>query len=113
MPQPKQAPIEYVTLAELARASGLAQVTLRRYVKNGRIKAYQPGGKRARLLFRPDALESDERQSIAALGTPLDLQPPRARHDNATPTATVTPVRLPVQHVAGRGRAHWRRYLPG
>jgi hypothetical protein len=51
-----------LTIAELSAISGLSVITLRRYVRHGKIKALQPGGPGCKLLFAPDALEhgSDE-----------------------------------------------------
>jgi hypothetical protein len=48
---------EYVDLKELSRRSPLSISTLRRYVAEGKIEAFQPGGPGSKLLFRPDALE--------------------------------------------------------
>src|SRR5262245_24153747 len=47
----------YLTIVELSQRSGLSVPTLRRYVHNGRLAAFQPGGPGCRLLFRADALE--------------------------------------------------------
>ncbi len=53
----------YFTLKELARVSGLPEVTLRRYWRAGKIPGHQPGGKGSRVLFPRDALE---REQVAA-----------------------------------------------
>ena len=49
-----------LTINELSQVSGVPVVTLRRYAKRGKIKAFQPGGPRCKLLFRPDALEQHD-----------------------------------------------------
>jgi hypothetical protein len=48
----------YLDIDELSALSGLSTSTLRRYVRQGKIAALQPGGPGSRLLFRPDALEA-------------------------------------------------------
>ncbi|MBL8797084.1 MAG: helix-turn-helix domain-containing protein [Planctomycetia bacterium] len=48
---------QYLDIDELSTLSGLSVSTLRRYVRQGKIIALQPGGPGSRLLFRPDALE--------------------------------------------------------
>lgn len=48
---------QYLDIDELSTLSGLSASTLRRYVRQGKIIALQPGGPGSRLLFRPDALE--------------------------------------------------------
>lgn len=48
----------YLDIDELSTVSGLSTSTLRRYVRQGKIMALQPGGPGSRLLFRPDALEA-------------------------------------------------------
>jgi hypothetical protein len=47
----------YVTIDELSRRSGVSTATLHRLKNAGQIPFFQPGGKGARLLFPPDALE--------------------------------------------------------
>lgn len=48
---------QYVSIAELARISGMSLSTLHRLKRTGRIPYFQPGGKGARILFPRDALE--------------------------------------------------------
>ena len=104
---------KYMTLSQLARASGLPEITIRRYARAGKIHFFQPGGAGSRLLFLPDALERGGTSPIAwtsnsapaiyesnnptGLGAANDVI---ERDDaRATPDARRTP------------RARWRRQL--
>ena len=48
---------QYLNIEELSAQTRVAVSTLRRYVREQKIKYFQPGGKGGRLLFPPDALE--------------------------------------------------------
>lgn len=48
---------KFSTIAELSSESQLSVSTLRRLVRQGRIKFLQPAGKGGKLLFPPNALE--------------------------------------------------------
>ena len=47
----------YLDIFELSARSDVSVPTIRRYVRKGTIKAFQPGGPGSKLLFLPDALE--------------------------------------------------------
>jgi hypothetical protein len=49
---------EYISLAQLSAISGLSASTLRRRIKDGSLPVIQPGGRRSRLLFRRDVLDT-------------------------------------------------------
>lgn len=55
-PENNQAP-RYVTSGELISRTKISLSTLHRYVKQGRLPYFQPGGKGAKLLFPPNAVE--------------------------------------------------------
>jgi len=71
----------YLTVAELSRRSGLSLATLHRLKAAGKIPFYQPGGKGARLLFPPDAIEraahAGESQHSTTTNVPQHLAGPR------------------------------------
>src|SRR4051812_14364263 len=50
-------PKQYLDIRELSARTGVSVTTLRRYVKEGKIEALQPGGRGGKLLFRLNALE--------------------------------------------------------
>lgn len=54
-----------LTIQELSNRSGVPVVTLRRWVRQGRIPYLQPAGHGGRLLFQPDALGRSQVQSTA------------------------------------------------
>jgi hypothetical protein len=56
-PRKYSAPL-YLTRSELAAKSGLSTSTIHRYKLRWVIPFYQPGGKGARVLFPPDAIEA-------------------------------------------------------
>jgi len=91
-PPPKQ----YLDIDELSALSGLSVSTLRRYVRQGKITALQPGGPGSRLLFRPDALEGTAIHPAASGNVnPVGSQPrrlPGRRPDWMSPhTDNLTP----------------------
>lgn len=47
----------YIDIVELAARTGLSISTINRLKKRGKIPFYQPGGRRARVLFPPNAIE--------------------------------------------------------
>lgn len=66
--RPTGAPAEqcqYLSKRELVKRSGLSAATVQRYVRAGKIPFYQPGGRGAKLLFPPNAIEAAVRQSTA------------------------------------------------
>jgi hypothetical protein len=110
--------MKYLTLKQLSDVSGLPAITIRRYVKSGRIVAFQPGGVGAKLLFPPDALEVLHVRDAS-------------EGDEAEPSINVTSVDLAVVKIEDadrpdivqlkskathpakrRPRAKWRRNLP-
>jgi hypothetical protein len=48
---------KYLTAKELAALSGVSSSSVRRYQKAGKIPYFQPGGKNARVVFPPAAIE--------------------------------------------------------
>ena len=82
----------YLDIDELSSRSSLSVTTLRRYVRNGRIKAIQPGGPGAKLLFLPDALERTVRSDKT-----LD-------QSNTTPSSS-QPETLPGRRPGWKNRA--------
>lgn len=55
--QAADAPKPFLSAAELASRWGVSESTIRRLHHTGRIRGYQPGGPRARLIFPADTLE--------------------------------------------------------
>ena len=51
----------YLSVRQLARRAGVAEVTIRRYARAGKLRYEQPGGKNGKLLFPPDCLEQSGR----------------------------------------------------
>ena len=47
----------YLTVKELAAATGLSVSTLRRLQRKGRLPFFQPGGPGTRIVYPPDAIE--------------------------------------------------------
>ncbi len=93
----------YFALKELARISGVSEVTLRRYWRDGKITGFQPGGRGSRVLFPHDALE---RNSVAP---PAALEPPPNALDG---DQGQHPFDASNKLSAGRPpRAHWRKRL--
>ncbi len=93
----------YFALKELARISGVSEVTLRRYWRDGKITGFQPGGRGSRVLFPRDALERNQAPSTASPQSP--------------PPAPVTVAKVdqidPAQPPCRRARAQWRKHLLG
>lgn len=81
--------VKYRTLKQMVAHSGVSDATLRRWVKEGRINAFQPGGPNSKLLFLPDALEQPvaDSQPVPAIRSE-PVAPPRSgprwqqRHSN-------------------------------
>ena len=61
----------YLTLQQLADRTSLSVSTLRRLLKNGRLRGFQPGGPGTRIVFRPDAIEI--LNSPTSLATETDI----------------------------------------
>ena len=102
--------MKLLTLKELSAVSGVAKVTIRRYVKRGKIVSFQPGGPRGKLLFPPDALKVVVRPT-----TPIAAEPDVA----SSPTTDDRIVDKMTQRDSGsvsaaakRPRSLWRRNLP-
>ena len=53
----------YLTKRELCQRTGLSAPTIHRYKRAGKIPFFQPGGKGARVLFPPDAIEAAQTQT--------------------------------------------------
>lgn len=50
--------MEYFTIRELSEVSGLSESTLRRRIEDGSLPVIQPGGRRTRMLFATDVLDT-------------------------------------------------------
>jgi hypothetical protein len=70
----------FLTMKEFLALVPLSEATVRRYMKKGLIPFEQPGGKRARVLFRADAME----RCGVAKANPAEPQPEQAT-DPASP----------------------------
>ncbi len=83
-PQPKRP----ATIAEAAERYGVCTVTIRRYIKDGRITGYRTGPR----LLRVDLDELDYKlfRAIPA-APPMEPMAPRARARTAAPAATFRP----------------------
>ncbi len=93
----------YFTLEELARVSGLSEVTLRRYWRAGKIPGHQPGGKGSRVLFPHDALERKQVAAPAMLAPrPSALDADQVQHPFDPPGEASS---------RRRSGAQWRRRL--
>lgn len=95
----------YFTLGELAHISGLSEVTLRRYWRDGKIPGFQPGGEGSRVLFPHDALERTPLPPSAS----LEPQPIAPDADQFVPHPSTVPGKPPARR---RSRARWRQGLP-
>jgi excisionase family DNA binding protein len=74
---PAVPPSRYLTIVELAALTTLSVSTIDRLVKDGRLVAHQPGGKRHRKLFSPDAIEQLSRTSpVVTASDPTPINPP-------------------------------------
>ena len=62
---------DYVDIVELAARTGVSISTINRLKKRGKIPFYQPGGKRTRVLFPPDAIKG-----AVSFQTPIDATSP-------------------------------------
>ena len=71
-----QAP-RYLTIEAFAALTTLSESTIQRLIKSGKLKPFQPGGPRHRLLFAADALE----------------QSPPVPTSGSVPTSTSKPTR--------------------
>jgi excisionase family DNA binding protein len=91
----------YVTPEEFVKLSGLSLSSVRRYLADGRLPKYQPGGHRCRVLIPRDALE---RLDPAQQDTPC-IQ--------ITTNETSEPETMPPDDLSSRSLAgplpRWRR----
>ena len=71
---------KYVDIGELAARTGMSPSTINRLKKQGKIPFYQPGGKRTRVLFPPDAIEQ-----ASSSQSSLNVDPPANRRDSVVP----------------------------
>lgn len=63
-------PAHFLSLSEFSRLTGLSPSTIRRRVRDGSIRALQPGGRRTRLLFTVSALDSAKNSFGAIVSAP-------------------------------------------
>ncbi|WP_166822553.1 helix-turn-helix domain-containing protein [Thalassoroseus pseudoceratinae] len=77
LPQDSHQAPEYLSPAEFARRSGLSEPTVRRYVKNGKLPSYQPGGHRCRISIPASALRATVPSAPASVSSPQAEQPKR------------------------------------
>ena len=99
-----------LTLKELSTVSGVAEVTIRRYVKSGKILSFQPGGPRGKLLFPPHALEVLARPTAPIAAEPNVASSPTTNDRIFDEMPQNDSGR--VSAAAKRSRALWRRNLP-
>lgn len=59
-------PRQFIDIQQLSLRSGRSVKSLRRDVQNGRLEAFQPGGRGGKLLFHPDAIEKAKVAAITA-----------------------------------------------
>ena len=64
-------PAVYLSPLAFSRLSGLSLATIRRYLKSGKLRFFQPGGKRARILIARSAVEqlAPMSQVLASIST--------------------------------------------
>ena len=62
----------YQTAEQLSQQSGFSLATIHRLKKAGKIPYFQPGGKGARLLFPPDAIEQAQQPYHCPNSTPAE-----------------------------------------
>jgi excisionase family DNA binding protein len=60
----------YLTIEELAEHTGFSVSTLRRLWRKRQIVGFQPGGRRTRVVFPPDAIEQASRATQGAAAGP-------------------------------------------
>jgi excisionase family DNA binding protein len=76
----------FLSITELAAATGFSVSTLRRLQQKGVLPFYQPGGPRTRLVFPADAIERCVEAGSACLPTPLPpSEQPAARQRGPKP----------------------------
>jgi excisionase family DNA binding protein len=73
----------YLTIDELAAQTGFSVSTLRRLWRRGRISGFQPGGRRTRVVFLPNAVEGIQVKDLTtadgSAGSENPLPGPRPR----------------------------------
>lgn len=93
----------YHSISSFAKQANVAEITVRRWVKSGRVPAFQPAGRHGRLLIPADALSACR---VPAPDTVNDsqLKPPAADRTD--------PGQRPVDQRAIRGRVpKWKARL--
>lgn len=81
----------YLTLAELCEQSGLSESTIRRRVKDGSLPAFQPGGRRKRLLFPADVLQRPQTCPLTTLADSVATTDERGHQRASKPPAGPKP----------------------
>ncbi len=92
---------KYISIEELARASGASEITLRRLWKTRKIPGFQPGGPNSRIFFPPNAIEvgaAVAAQSVAPEQPQASSDPILSDAKNKSGTSGTRPA-----------RARWRR----
>ena len=80
---PTEQQLKYVDIIGLAASTGLSISTINRLKKQGKIPFFQPGGRRARVLFPVDAIEGRvPSQALSGAAPPAD-KPGAAEVDQA------------------------------
>ena len=68
---------DHISIDEFSRQSGLAAITIRRYLRSGHLPYVQPGGRKHRILIPVTALER--------VKTPVSANPPPGALPAANP----------------------------
>jgi hypothetical protein len=107
-PTPAVGHRNYLTKREFVERSGLSPATVQRYVRDGRIPYFQPGGRGGKLLFPPDAIEAAAGSSPAGPAPHADA--PRTARDGRPAGPAAGPAADPAAvHRPLRGpRPRWR-----
>jgi hypothetical protein len=82
---------EYISITKLSAISGLSVSTLRRRVKDGSLPVIQPGGRRSRLLFRRDVLDTLSTVAHESTSTPAPSAEEAPCEDPTTPAVQPLP----------------------
>lgn len=95
----------YLTTSQLMARTGLSLATVHRYVKKGRLPSLQPGGKGAKLLFPPDAVEIAAAAAAEKAGRELGVY----SHPSRMPAGhTTSPNDMPSTKLPGP-RPRWQQ----
>lgn len=73
----------YIDIADLAARTGLSISTINRLKSRGKIPYYQPGGKRARVLFPLDAIEAIASSAVPQVALPSAIAASEAKAGQA------------------------------